>query len=502
MMNFAKNPPILTACLTALLLGAIGTLAYAPFDIWIIAFASSAGLMWAATLEHKKTALWTTFAWSIGYFCTGVNWVSVSMTQFGGVPVMVSYLAVLLLACYLAIYNLLFSVISHKLKLNNPFALAAIFTFTEYLRGVVFTGFPWLQFGYSLIDSPFAGIAPIFGVEGLTFLVIVASSYLVNIVKKECRIASSFAILAVILSISVATRFLNFVQINEEKQPLVISLVQGNIEQKMKWDPKHFNHSVQTYEQLILPHLDNSDVIILPESAIPSLENQIVGILEAWDNLSYQNNSEIIIGTLYENEKQELFNSAVLLGQDKAYDLHKNERYNKHHLVPFGEYVPFGSILNWMREVFILPINLSQGHFIQNPIIAKNHRFNMAICYEIIFGHQVQQNQKSQNADYLLTITNDAWFGSSIGPWQHFQIARMRALELGKPLLRAANTGITAVVDPKGKVIHQLPQFTADVLTATIQPTKGDTPFKQFGTWLIYGLSLLCFIGSLLLKKK
>ncbi|QNS14922.1 apolipoprotein N-acyltransferase [Mannheimia bovis] len=500
-MNFAKKPSILTACITALLLGAIGTFAYSPFDIWILAFISAAGLIWAATFEQRKTALWATFAWSIGYFCTGVNWVSVSMTQFGGVPMIVSYIAVFLLACYLAIYNLLFSVLSYKLRLNNPFALAAIFTLTEYLRGVVFTGFPWLQFGYSLIDSPFAGIAPIFGVEGLTFLVIVASSYLVKLLKQECKPLKSLALLAVIFSLSFASRFLNFVQIDEEKQPLVVSLVQGNIEQKMKWDPAHFNYSVKTYEQLILPHLGKSDVIILPESAIPALENQIGGILGALDNLSRQTGSEIIIGTLYENEKAELFNSAALLGQNKPYDLHISERYNKHHLVPFGEYVPFGSVLDWMREVFILPINLSQGSFIQSPMMAKNNHFNLAICYEIIFGNQVQQNQQSQNADYLLTITNDAWFGSSIGPWQHFQMARMRALELGKPLLRAANTGITAIVNANGKVIQQLPQFTTDVLTTTVQPTKGETPFKQFGTWLIYGFSLMCIVVSLFRRK-
>ena len=502
-MNFAKNPPFLTACLLAIILGAIGTFAYSPFDIWILAFASAAGLVWSATLANKKTALWATFAWSISYFCTGVNWVSVSMTQFGGVPTIVSYIAVFLLACYLAIYNLLFSVISYKLKLNNPFALAAIFTFTEYLRGVVFTGFPWLQFGYSLIDSPFAGVAPILGVEGLTFLVIVVSGYLVKIIKQENKTVPSLTVLAVILGLSFATRFIQFVQIDDEKQPLVASLVQGNIEQKMKWDPQHFNHSVRTYEQLILPLLGNSELIILPESAIPALENQISPLLGSLDRLARQHGSEIIIGTLYQNEQEELFNSSVLLGEkEREYALHGNHRYNKHHLVPFGEYVPFGSVLDWMREVFILPINLSQGSFVQPSFLAKNNRFNMAICYEIIFGDQLQQNQKSQNSDYLLTITNDAWFGSSIGPWQHFQMARMRALELGKPLLRAANTGITAIVDANGKVVEQLPQFTADVLTATIVPTIGDTPFKQLGHWLIYSFSLFCVIASLLLRRK
>lgn len=501
-MNFVKNSSNVTACIIALLFGTVGTLAYSPFNYWLIAFLSAGSLIWSATLKQRKTALWATFAWSIGYFCVGINWVHISMIQFGGVPVIVSYLAVFLLACYLAIYNLLFTYISHRFHLQNPFILGALFTFTEYLREVVFTGFPWLQFGYSQIDSPFWGIAPILGVEGLTFFVIVVSAYLVKFIKwtlthqkgaeKIVWVKVHSIIFAVTLLLTFTTQFLEFVQKDEQKQPLVISLVQGNIEQKMKWDPQHFNHTVQTYVELIKPLLGKSDLIVLPESAIPALEEQIQPLLMDFQRAAETKNSEIIIGTLYQNPRQELFNSAVLLGNPaQPYIGTETNRYNKHHLVPFGEYVPFGSVLDWMREVFVLPINLSQGDFVQQPLFAKNQKFNLAICYEVIFGRQVQQNQLAQNADYLLTITNDAWFGSSIGPHQHFQMARMRALELGKPLIRAANTGITAVVDASGQISAQIPQFREGVLTAQIQPTMGQTPYGQFGRWLLYSL---CFV--------
>ena len=169
--------------------------------------------------------------------------------------------------------------------------------------------------------------------------------------------------------------------------------------------------------------------------------------------------------------------------------------------MPFGEYVPFGSVLDWMREVFILPINLSQGEFVQPALQTKNTRFNLAICYEIIFGDQVQQNQKNHNSDYLLTITNDAWFGTSIGPWQHFQMARMRALELGKPLLRSANTGITAIVDANGKVVQQLPQFEKGVLTAQISPVISKTPFSLWGNTVLYSLSALIVALAVMRRK-
>ncbi len=495
-MNFVKNPSILTACIIAFALGALGTLAYSPFDYWFIAFLSAAGLIWSAQLTRRNVALWATFAWSIGYFCIGINWIHVSMIQFGGVPVMVSYLAVFLLACYLAIYNLLFTYISHRFRWHNPFVLSALFTFTEYLREVVFTGFPWLQFGYAQIDSPFFGVAPLLGVEGLTFFVMVISAYLVKWLKNP-QISlvgknTSSTMIAVILLLAFAAQFLSFVQKDPQKRPLVVSLVQGNIEQKMKWDPQHFNYTVQTYAELLKPLLGKSDLIVLPESAIPSLEGQIQPLLMDFQRAAEMKQSEIIIGTLYQNPRQELFNSAVLLGNPaQPYTGTETNRYNKHHLVPFGEYVPFGSVLDWMREVFVLPVNLSQGDFVQKPLLAKGQKFNLAICYEVIFGHQVQQNQLAQNADYLLTITNDAWFGSSIGPHQHFQMARMRALELGKPLIRAANTGITAVVDASGQISAQIPQFEEGVLTTPIQPTTGQTPYGRFGRWILYALCLV-----------
>ncbi|OOH89799.1 apolipoprotein N-acyltransferase [Pasteurellaceae bacterium 15-036681] len=492
--------------LIAIISGGIGFLAYSPFDYWLIAFLSASGLVYSATLTARKTALICTFLWAVSYFAVGVNWVHISMIQFGGVPEAVSYLAVLLLASYLALYPLLFSYLSQRFNLTNPLVLASIFTFTEFLRETVFTGFPWLQFGYSLIDSPFANLATVFGVEGLTFFVIATSGYILQMIygfaKKQPFPTACLSSLIVLCVIGVATKLLPTTELDKNAELQRVSLVQGNIEQKMKWDPAHFDHTVRTYEHLVLPHLTDSDVVILPESAIPALEYQIEPLLKQLDEVAAEKSSEVIIGTLHQDQTG-MYNSAVVLGnQNQPYSLANAQRYNKHHLVPFGEYVPFGNLLDWMREVFVLPINLSKGDYIQKPLIAGNYSFNMAICYEIIYGGQVQQNQKANNADYLLTITNDAWFGSSIGPWQHFQMARMRALELGKPLLRAANTGITAFVDNKGNVVSQLPQFEVGVLTAEISPTVGQTIFGQFGRWLIWGLCAVILLGSVFSKRR
>lgn len=504
-MNLAKKSMKMTACLSGVFLGGIGVFAYSPFDYWVISFISAITLIWLTKLPQKSAAFLGVFSWAVSYFAIGVNWVHVSMIQFGGVPEFVSYLAVVLLAAYLALYPLFFTFLVRYLKLQNPWSMAGIWTFSEYLRGVIFTGFPWLQFGYSLIDSPFSGLAPIFGVEGLTFFVMLTSGYILQCLpifaKKASNLTACFVLCTVVV-VAFMTQFITWVTPDDNQESKQISLVQGNIEQRMKWDPEYFDGTIRTYERLIGEVIGSSDVIILPESAIPAIETQILPLLEQLHWAGVRAGSELIMGTLYQNS-QGLFNSAVVLGNTEIpYSANTALRFNKHHLVPFGEYVPFGNLLNWMREVFILPVNLTQGDFIQQPLLAGQRQFNMAICYEIIFGHQLQQNQKQHSADYLLTITNDAWFGESIGPWQHFQMARMRALELGKPLLRAANTGITAFVGADGKVEKQAPQFKALVLTHHVQPYQGKTLFTFWGNWLIYGLSLLFVLLEMGYKRK
>lgn len=495
-MRFVKNNSTLAIYLISFILGCIGVFAYSPFDNWGIAYLCAFGLIFAVTQKTNKIAYYSVLLWSMGYFCTGVNWVSISMMQFGGVPKIVSYLAVGLLALYLSLYNLFFCVIIQRVRISNPFVIASVFTFTEYLRGIVFTGFPWLQLGYTQIDSPFYGLAPILGVEGLTFFVILVSAYLVQFlyqfVKKDFNLTACFNILiipSVIAVISIGLQYINWVKVDNIKQTK-IALIQPNIEQILKWDPNYFQQHIATYQQLILPLLDKNDMMILPESAFPALENNITPLFKELEQVAKQNKTTFIVGTLNAQNNQ-MYNSAIVLGNKHQSISQQNiERYNKHHLVPFGEYVPFGNLLDWMRDIFILPINLSQGEFIQAPLKVNNTMFNMAICYEIVFGDQVQKNQKQGNADYLLTLSNDAWFGNSIGPWQHLQMARMRALELGKPLIRATNTGISVFVDHLGKVIKQASQFKETILTHKLSTTSGKTPFTLWGNWTIYLLSL------------
>ncbi|PJG83515.1 apolipoprotein N-acyltransferase [Caviibacterium pharyngocola] len=499
--------------LVAALFGASGVLAFSPFDLWGFAYVSLFGLIWIAKNPRKKTALCGAFFWGVAFFSLGVSWLNVSIHQFGGAPLVVSYLLVVLLAAYLSLYPVLFAYFIQRFNVNGLIVFPILWTLTEFLRGWVFTGFPWLQFGYTQIDSPFAGIAPIFGVEGLTFFVMWASAVFFSLVSalfkrpRKFNVAIAHGLLLLIVGgLSSLSSSLNFVKEVEEKG-LNITLAQGNIEQNLKWDPDYLYQTLDIYSRLIGQYLGKTDLIILPEAALPTLENHIQPFLEQLNQAAEQQSTEVIIGTVYRDEQQgKLLNSIIDLGDPaQPYQPNTPNRYSKSHLVPFGEYVPLENLLRPLGSVFNLPMSAFQaGDDIQPPFSAKARRFTPAICYEIIFGAQLQRNITPQT-DFLLTISNDAWFGDSIGPWQHLQMARMRALEFGKPLIRATNTGISVFIDAKGRIIAQAPQFVETTLTQHIIPTQGKTPYAALGSAPLYLISailiLLRSLGALIKRR-
>ncbi|BFU59403.1 MULTISPECIES: apolipoprotein N-acyltransferase [Rodentibacter] len=487
--------------LIAIISGILGVYAFSPFDYWGLAYVSVLGLLYVAKTPKKSTALLGAFLWSMAFFCFGVNWLNVSIHQFGGASLEISYLLVGLLSAYLALYPMLFTYIVQRFQVQSAVIFAAIWTFTEFLRGWIFTGFPWLQFGYTQIDGPFSGIAPIFGVTGLTFFVVWASAVIFNAIfallkiKNVKLVSVNLLLLAVVGGLGVYSSRIHFVRSIEDKA-ISITLVQGNIEQNLKWDPAYFYSTLEIYQKLIAENLGKTDLIILPESALPTLENAIVPFFETLDRSARETKTEIMVGTVYQDDKSgKLLNSIVTAGNpDFPYQLDTANRYAKHHLVPFGEYVPLENLLRPLNSVFNLPMSAFQsGEAIQPSLLAKHRAFSPAICYEIIFGEQVRENLK-KDTDYLLTISNDAWFGDSIGPWQHLQMARMRALELGKPLVRATNTGITVFIGEKGQILAQAPQFVETTLTHKIAPTEGKTPYSVLGNLPLYGLMLLFLV--------
>ncbi|NBI42293.1 apolipoprotein N-acyltransferase [[Haemophilus] felis] len=485
--------------LLALLTGAVGVLSFSPFDYWIAAYFSVAGLLFLTQLSQRRIALRATFLWGMAFFTFGVNWLHVSIHQFGGTPLWLSYVMVLLLAAYLSLYPLLFAYLVQRFQVKSAVIFAVIWTATEWLRGTLFTGFPWLQFGYSQIDSPFAHIAPLFGVSGLTFFVLWGSASILSLVSHLFRTPKNIplvlfhlGLLIVVAGLAINSGNLKYVHKVEDKS-LKVTLAQGNIEQQLKWDPEYFLNTLDIYQKQIQQHLGKSDLIVLPESSLPTLENHLQTFLQSLDDVAGENKTELLIGTVYQDINQNaIFNSIVQLGQqNQKYFAEKAPRYNKVHLVPFGEYVPLEKVLRPLGSVFNLPMSAFQaGNDKQATFQVKGRHLAAAICYEIIFGELVRKNV-NKNTDFLLTISNDAWFGNSIGPWQHLQMARMRALELGKPVIRGTNTGITTFIDEFGQIQAQAPQFTQTTLTQVIAPTEGRTPYSALGNLPLYALCIL-----------
>ncbi|NGZ67101.1 apolipoprotein N-acyltransferase [Vibrio aestuarianus subsp. cardii] len=484
--------------LAAAFIGVLTPLAFAPYQFWPLAIISPVLLLLLINQQSTRKATVIGYAWGLGFFAFGISWVHVSIDTFGGMPKIASLFLMSLLVGYLAIYTGLFAGLLNRFFPKNNLtrfflAAPALWLLTDWLRGWVMTGFPWLWLGYSQIDSPLASFAPLGGVELITLLVIVCSSAIAMTLLQ--RAWALLLIPAVIFTTGFGLRNIDWVTL-DPSSTTKIALIQGNINQAVKWHPNQRWPTIMKYTDLSRENWD-ADIIVWPEAAIPAFEFELPSFLHNLDSAAKMNNSAIITGILSQGPEKEFYNSILTLGKtpygDYTYD--PTLRYHKYHLLPFGEFVPFEKFLRPIAPFFNLPMSsFHRGEYVQPNIIANGKHLTPALCYEIIFSEQVRANV-TDDTDFILTLSNDAWFGRSIGPLQHMEIARMRALELGKPLIRSTNNGVTAVTDHKGNILKQLPQFETGVLKTELTSTTGHTPYRTIGTWPLYiwvFLSLLC----------
>ena len=482
--------------------------AYAPYSFWWLTLLIMPAWFFLIEELSVKKASQACFSFGLGWFIAGISWVHVSIDEFGGMPLPVSLLLMFLLCAYLALYPMLAGYLASRFTQDKKLHLGMLIStwlLCEYLRSVVLTGFPWLSLGYSQIDSPLASLAPVIGETGITAFILLLSLTFVKLTKLRYRLP--WALTLILLS-----GFMLFCSSQQWTKPsekqVKVALAQGNIEQSIKWDDEQEWPTMLMYLDMARANYD-ADIIVWPESAIPTLEPMAQDYLDLVNQSAGMNNSAIITGILdYNFETKSYYNALITLGNSQANDRtigdyvygHSN-RFYKHHLLPIGEFVPFGDLLRPLAPFFNLPMSsFSRGDYVQQNMIAKGIHILPLICFEIAFPNQLAANFTPQT-QMLLTVSNDAWFGTSHGPHQHMEIARMRAIEFGRPLIRSTNTGVTAAIDHQGQFIDKLPQFEQAVLKADITLVEGLTPYSQFNDWPIRILALLGFIGFYLRQR-
>jgi apolipoprotein N-acyltransferase len=465
--------------------GAASVVGFAPFGLWPVVFAGLAllFLLWRRATAREAFILGGLYG--IGLYGIGFFWVRISIADFGGAPLPFAVASALLLASAMALYPALAGAVAARLTAAGwrrlVFAAPATWTCAEWLRGWLFTGFPWLQLGYSQIDAPLSGLAPIGGVLGVTLAVALTSGWIAALADRS---APRQLALSVVLLVFGAWALKGHEWTQSGGAPLRTALLQGNIVQEEKWLAGNLLPTIDRYLAMTEAHAD-SDLIIWPEAAIPALAHEIEDmVLEPLQDFAIRHDAAIVLGILYFDSPAEHYYTSLL-----SLD-HGRDRYDKRHLVPFGEYFPLGFL--WkdaLRGIATVGEDFTAGTAPAPVIRAGQWRLGTSICYEILFGEEIRQ--ALPRAQVLVNVSNDGWFGDSLGPHQHLEIARMRALETGRYLLRATNTGITAVIGPHGEVIRRIPRFRKGSLTADVEPRAGLTPYGRWGEWPALGIAVL-----------
>ncbi len=484
--------------IAALILGALLPLAFAPWQWSVLAILVPCGLifLWQYSRSvSEATAIG--FLFGLTFFATGVYWIYYSIYTYGHSPLWLAYFLMILLCAVLALFpavvGLLLRIITIRAWLRYLCLYPSLWALLEGVRAIIGSGFPWLSLGYSQTNTALAGLAPFIGVYGLSWLCVFMSGLLfVAYHNKQCslRIIPLVAI-ALIYGLGYTTQQIHW---GVEKPPLLsVALIQGNVTQGIKWDPSRLANNIEHYLDLTQDYL-GTDFIIWPEAAIPTDIRYIQATLDHMDTVLKNQNSHLLTGIIDSQENNQDYNALILLGQSHGL-------YRKRHLVPFGEYLPMQSWLSPLLRYWQLPnSSLSVGPTTQAALIVNEVTVAPFICYEIIFPGLVRQSLPA--AELLVTISDDAWFGDSPALSQHMQMAQMRSIEMARPQLFVSNSGITAIINHKGVIQKQLPIDEARVLTGTVMPHQGLTPFIYYGSWPVWIVSILSLLLALGFKIK
>lgn len=497
-----QAPPVINhyprlKLLFSLIAGALTTLAFAPFDLSWLAFITLALVFYLWDGLPAKQAAINGWMFGMGLQCSGVSWIFYSLHTHGSAPAWFAVILIFLLGCYLSIYTALAAYTVNRFLPAKPVLRFMLFypaswVIFEWLQGYVMTGFAWMQLGYTQIDWPLSGFAPVLGAHAVSGAMALTAGALVLLLRQwqQRKLNQGFAkaaatIVLPVFAVWLAGGLLKTIDWTaKDGDPIRVSVIQGNIAQKEKWKLHMKQPTLDLYRELSLAQKD-VDLIVWPETAVPDYRYRAAPYLNRLRRDMEAMNADLLLGIFVKNEENRVLNSVMNVNGGV---------YSKRHLVPLGEYIPLRFLIEFFNNWVKIPMSdIASGEQDQPLLRAAGVPLGISICFEEAFARDVIKDLPE--AKILVNVSNDAWFEDSHELHQHHAIARMRALEAGRYMIRSTNTGITSFIGPHGEVIEQIAQFETGVLKGEVQPLSGATPFVRWGNFLIVALCGMLLIS-------
>lgn len=485
--NKPKRFAFILLCLWSALAGAVFPLSLAPYSHWWLALLSPAILYFLLHQRSGKHALWLGWSYGFGLWFTGAFWLYPAIHIYGEIASPIAVGLIGLLAIVMGLFTAVQAWLYRRFFGATPLTFAALWIVFEWLKTWLFTGFPWLFVGYAFTNQGLDHYAPAFGVFAVSFVAVVCATAGVELLKGKLLWLMPIAILS---GGAVALKQIKWTT-PKDLPPLSVSLVQGNISQDLKWLQEYQLKTLEIYANLSRNEWGR-DVVVWPEAAIPLLQNRIQPFIDDVSSHAKNKGSVWITGIPYYDMQNSTEQKSIFYNAIMANGVGGEQQYFKQRLVPFGEYIPLAGLLNWIlpeSQKDITGNSFSAGSGQQSHFSLKNRPLSAAICYEVAYPNLTRKN--AQGSDFLITISNDAWFKGSAGPWQHLQMVQMRAKENGRWIMRGTNTGITAIINHQGQIVQRLPMDQALVLRGELPSYEGKTLYSRVGDIPILILSLL-----------
>lgn len=483
-MRFTAINSIPARISLSLLLGLLTNLAFAPFGLFFVIYGTLALLFLFWNQKSPKECAFMGFAFGFGLYSVGLSWLYISVHEFGGAALIPSVLVVVLLACIMALFCAAAGYLQAKVlvseRIRYLMLIPTIWVLLEWCRQWFLTGFPWLYIGYSQIDTPLSGFAPILSVLGVSLALAMTSGAIVLLIKTPMDRIAAVSI-AVLFAAGFLGKSINWIE--QENEKVRVALLQGDVSVHTKWNRAkargQLNFFVRSSTQL-----SDQDLIVWPEAALAYSNIELEKLL-LWEYLQ-DLSPDFLVGVLEEtNEGQQT------IYHNSAYGISDNlQVYRKRHLVPFGEYIPFRALTNWVNKFVDIPgEDILPYKSPQKPLQLAGAAIGVSICYEDAFPAEVRN--MLPEATLLVNISEDAWFGEYLAPHQRLQMSRMRAIESARPMVRVANKGISASIDHLGNIVDLLEQREGRVLKTIVTPTTGVTPFVRYGSVPILAICIV-----------